>query len=47
MEEVITTLLDNGLIFDICYVVNVIGKCIVAAIIAHNNDMSDAKVKAL
>lgn len=45
MKEVLQMLLNGGLIFGICYIVAVIGKCIVAGIISKNNDMSDDKAK--
>ena len=45
MKEVLQMLLNGGLIFGICYIVAVIGKCIVAGIISKKNDMSDDKAK--
>lgn len=45
--EVLKLLLDGGLIFGLCYMVAVIGKCIVASIVSNNNGMSDEKAKAI
>lgn len=45
MIEVLQMLLNGGLIFGICYIVAVIGKCIVAGMIPKNKDISDEKAK--
>lgn len=45
MIEVLQMLLNGGLIFGICYIVAVIGKCIVAGMISKNKDISDEKAK--
>ena len=47
MEEVLQMLLNGGLVFGICYIVAVIGKCIVAGMISKNKDMSDEKAKSI
>lgn len=47
MLEGLHILLKGGLVFGICYVSAVVGKCIVAGIISKNNDMSDEKAKSL
>lgn len=41
MEEV--TLLP--LMYGICYIINIIGKCVVSYIISNKNNMSDEKIK--
>ena len=38
---------DTGLIFAVCYIATIVGKCIVTAIISSNNNISDEKVKYL
>ena len=47
MEEVLQMLLNGGLVFGICYIVAIIGKCIVAGMISKNKDMSDEKAKSI
>lgn len=47
MLEVLQVLLSGGLIFGICYVSTIIGKCIVAAIISHNKNLTNQKAKYL
>ena len=47
MEEVLQILLSGGFIGGICYIVAVVGKCIVAGIISKNKDMSDEKAKSI
>lgn len=40
-------LLNGGLIFGLCYISAIIGKCIVANIISHSKDMTDDTAKFL
>lgn len=47
MIEVLRLLLNGGLIFGICYIIAVFGKCIVASMISKNKDMSDEKAKSI
>lgn len=47
MIEVLKLLLSGGLIWGICYIANIIGKCVVSNMIATNNNMTDAKAKYL
>lgn len=43
MVEVLQILLRGGLVYGICHIVTVIGKCIVAIIVSKNNEISDDK----
>lgn len=47
MIEVLHTLLSGGLFFTICYLANIISKCIVTVLIIHSDNLSDTKVKCL
>lgn len=47
MLEGLQILLSGGLIFGICYVVTIIGKCIIAVIISKNKELSNQQVKYL
>lgn len=47
MLEVFQILLSGGLIYGICHIATVIGKCIVANIVSHNKDLSDNQTKFL
>lgn len=47
MVEVLQILLSGGLIYGICYIANIVGKCIIAAIISFNKDISDNKAKSI
>lgn len=47
MIEVLKLLFDGGLIFAICYITTVVGKCIVANMITRNKNMSDEKAKSI
>lgn len=47
MIEVLNIFLKSGLFFTICYLTNIITKCVVAYIITHNNNLSDTEVKFL
>ena len=40
-------LVKSGLFYLICYTIGIIGKCIVAVIIACNKDLSDEKAKSI
>lgn len=47
MLEVLQLLLNAGLVYGICHIVTVIGKCIIALVVSHNKDLSDNKTKFL
>lgn len=47
LVEVLQILLSGGLIYGICHIVTVIGKCIVATIVSKNNEISDDKAKSM
>lgn len=47
MLEGLDILLKGGFVYVICYIINIVGKCIVVAIISRNKDLTDNKAKFL